>query len=1134
MMTNDDDRLEDLKLEAGEEGDLWYKDAVIYELHVRAFFDSNDDGIGDFAGLTQKLDYLEDLGVTAIWLLPFYPSPFKDDGYDVSKHTAIHPAYGTLKDFKNLLRQATDRGIRIINELVINHTSDRHAWFQRAIASRPGSSARNFYVWSDNAEQYKEARVIFSDFESSNWAWDPVARAYYWHRFYSHQPDLNFDNPLVKKAVFRVLDFWLDMGVSGVRLDAVPYLYEREGTNCENLPETHAFLKEMRHHIDEKYSGRMLLAEANQWLEDAVAYFGAGDECHMAYNFPLMPRMFMSIRMEDRFPIIDILGNTPLIPDSCQWALFLRNHDELTLEMVTDEERDYMYRMYAFDAQARINLGIRRRLAPLLSNDRKKIELMNGLLFSLPGTPIIYYGDEIGMGDNFYLGDRNGVRTPMQWSADRNAGFSGTNPQRLYLPVNIDPEYHYEAVNVQAQQNNSDSLLWWMKRLIAQRRRFKAFSRGSLKFLYPDNRKILAFTRSFEGETMLVVANLSRSVQHTGLDLAGFEDKIPVEVFGQTEFPPVKDERYFITLGPYGFYWFFLESAGKAPEISQRSEEPVLPQIAIRHDLTEAYERAKVRNLEQALFGYLRNKRWFAGRMRYTRTLKLVDYIPLPYNLSAANITLVRVEYTEGEAENYLLPLVALYGDEAGAARTGYPDSIIANISGSGGEPAGVIAEGLIDENFRAALLKYMNRRRQIKGKKGEIVTSNIRRVFYPEYKTMSAETSRVLPEEQTNTSIVYDENFKLKMFRRQEEGESPELEMGRFLTGRNYQGSPMLAGAIEYRLEKQVPPVTLATLHQFVVNEGDGWAYTRDALGRYFDRVLAKPDISPPQAEYRSFVDISAEPVPEVMCNVLEEFMYSAQLLGKRSAEMHIMLSSDKTNPDFKPEAFSLAYQRSLAHRIRGLSSLVIRYLEDNIDSLPTEEQKYARRVVELAHIVPGYFKDITRKKLTGFRIRCHGDFHLGQVLYSGKDFLFIDFEGEPARSLGERRVKRSSLRDIAGMIRSFQYASFSALSERAAMRAMDVPVLEEWAWAWYVWVSAVYLKSYLDNLADSQILPRSRQERKALLDLYLMDKAMYEINYELSHRPTWIGLPIRGLLQLLEERSEEQTGQNTTTQKL
>src|SRR5437870_10935515 len=526
---------------------LWYKDAIIYELHVKTFCDSDGDGMGDFRGLIEKLDYLQDLGVTAIWLLPFYPSPLRDDGYDIADYFDVNPTFGSLNDFRALLDAAHERNLRVITELVINHTSDQNPWFQKsrraaaaaaAGAIEPGYGGdiayKDFYVWSNTPEKYKDARIIFKDFETSNWAWDPVAKAYYWHRFYSHQPDLNFDNEAVHDALFKVLEFWMNLGVDAFRLDAIPYLYEREGTICENLPETHAYLKKLRAHLDAKHPGKMLLAEANQWPEDSLPYFGDGDECHMAFHFPVMPRMYMALAQEDRFPIIDIMAQTPPIPPNCQWALFLRNHDELTLEMVTEEDRDYMWRTYASDRQARINLGIRRRLSPLLQNHRGGIHLMNGLLFSFPGTPIIYYGDEIGMGDNIYLGDRNGVRTPMQWSADRNAGFSRANPQSLYLPVIIDPQYHYEQINVEVQQGSPYSLLWWTKRLIATRRRYQAFGRGTIEFLYPENRKILAFVRRYQEETILVVANLSRLVQCFEVDLAQFRGLAPVELSGST------------------------------------------------------------------------------------------------------------------------------------------------------------------------------------------------------------------------------------------------------------------------------------------------------------------------------------------------------------------------------------------------------------------------------------------------------------------------------------------------------------------------------------------------------------------------------------------------------------------------
>ena len=611
---------------------LWYKDAIIYELHVRAFYDSDGDGSGDFKGLIAKLPYLQELGVSAIWLLPFYPSPLRDDGYDIADYEDVNPMYGRLADARQFIAEAHRRGIRVINELVCNHTSDQHPWFQRARHARPGSPLRNLYVWSETNQRYQDARIIFKDFEVSNWTWDHDAGAYYWHRFYAHQPDLNYDNPSVRKAILRVVDFWFDLGVDGLRLDAVPYLYERAGTSCENLPETHAFLKELRRHVDRKFKNRLFLAEANQWPEDAAAYFGTGDECHMNFHFPLMPRLFMALHTEDRFPIIDILQQTPALPENCQWGIFLRNHDELTLEMVTDEERDYMYRVYAQDPQARINLGIRRRLAPLLGNNRRRIELMNGLLFSLPGSPIIYYGDEIGMGDNVYLGDRNGVRTPMQWIGDRNAGFSRTNPQRLYLPIIIDPEYHYEAINVEAQQNNPHSLLWWMKRLIALRKRHQAFGRGSLDFLQPDNRKILAFLRCYQDERILIVANLSRFVQCVELDLTPFTGMVPIEMFGRVTFPPIGEQPYFLTLGPHAFYWFMLE-APRVDELSVTVPQAQVPTVTVMGGWESLFQEEGKTALEAILPDYLKGRRWFGGKARPLRSTTIPSVIPSPMRL---------------------------------------------------------------------------------------------------------------------------------------------------------------------------------------------------------------------------------------------------------------------------------------------------------------------------------------------------------------------------------------------------------------------------------------------------------------------------------------------------------------------
>lgn len=684
---------------------LWYRNAVIYQAHVRSFYDSDGNGIGDFRGVTQKLDYLQDLGISALWLLPFYPSPLRDDGYDIADYYAINPIYGTLDDFKEFLEEAHRRSLRVITELVINHTSDQHPWFQRARRAPPGSPERAYYVWSDTIEHYRDARIIFRDFETSNWAWDPVAQAYYWHRFYSHQPDLNFDNPVVHEEIVRVLDFWLRLGVDGLRLDAIPYLYEREGTNCENLPETHAYLKTLRKHVDEHYGDRMLLAEANQWPEDAVKYFGEGrgDECHMAFHFPLMPRLFMAVRMEDRTPIIDILSQTPPIPETCQWAMFLRNHDELTLEMVTEEERDYMYRMYAADARARINLGIRRRLAPLLNNDRRRIELLNALLLSMPGTPVIYYGDEIGMGDNIYLGDRNGVRTPMHWSSDKNAGFSRANPQSLYLPIILDPEYHYEAVNVEAQQSNPSSLFWWTKRILGLRQRWPALGRGTIKFLQPDNRKILMFIREYEGQRVLVVANLSRHAQSMVADLSEYKDHVLVEIFGRTRFPVIHDGAYGLTISPHAFFWFALEPVAPAVHgaVALPTKLADVPELAAESGWTALLHAQTHRALDDVLASYLQQRRWYGGKARDLRSLDLVDAIDVATAHGPAHLLLLNADYATGDSEVYVLPVTHAPVEQAERIVRHYPNAAIARVRDAG-EPMGCCSTRWPTKRFRA------------------------------------------------------------------------------------------------------------------------------------------------------------------------------------------------------------------------------------------------------------------------------------------------------------------------------------------------------------------------------------------------------------------------------------------------
>lgn len=1097
---------------------VWYKDAIIYEAHIRAFADSDADGMGDFRGFAGKLDYLQDLGVTAVWILPFYPSPWRDDGYDIADYMKVHPAYGTLSDFKFFLREAHRRGLRVITELVLNHTSDQHAWFQRARRAQPGSIWRDYYVWSDTPEKYKDARIIFKDFESSNWTWDPLANAYYWHRFYSHQPDLNFENPEVHRSVLKVVDFWMDMGVDGLRLDAVPYLYEREGTNCENLPETYEFLKKLRSHIDAKYQHRMLLAEANQWPEDAVAYLGDGDACHMAFHFPLMPRMFMSVRMEDRYPIIDILEQTPQIPENAQWALFLRNHDELTLEMVTDEERDYMYRMYAHDPRARINLGIRHRLAPLLGKDRKKIELMNAMLLSFPGTPVIYYGDEISMGDNIYLGDRNGVRTPMQWSADRNAGFSDANPQRLFLPIIIDPDYHYEVVNVEARQNNLHSPLWFMKRLIAQRKRYQAFGRGTLEFLHPQNRKALAFVRRYGDEIILVVMNLSRYAQFVELDLSSYQGMIPMEVFGQSPFPPIGELPYLVTLGPHAFYWFALQKKPVAVTPQLPAAEPVL---AIAGSW-ESLLKSRARNmLESSLGKYLLTRRWFGGKARKISFVTVHDAIRVVPGSSGTYLVVLAVSYSEGDPETYVLPLSLARGKQADAVRRHSKSMIIASVTEKNRAGPGLLYEATMDRSFGLALMEAIDNRRRHKGECGDLVGGQTHA-----YHALRGAKSRklepsALRAEQSNSSILYGNKLVLKLFRKVSEGVNPDLEIGTFLTEQaRFKNIPPIAGSLEYQPKKGAS-TTLGLLQSWIKNEGDAWTYTLDILSRYFERVASglKETTQPPALPER-VLDLVEGRMPVQTHEFIGSYPEAARLLGQRTAELHLSLASEEQDPNFVPEPFSLLYQRSVYQSMRNLSGRVLDVLRNRTKELPPAVQVEAVRVLESKASILKHFQGILGRKITAMRTRIHGDYHLGQVLYTGKDFIIIDFEGEPARPLSERSIKRSPLRDVAGMLRSFHYAAYTALFAqvtRGVVRSEDVALVEPWASFWSRWISSAFLKAYLKQARTGTFLPANRDELQVLLDIYLLDKSIYELGYELNNRPDWVRVPLKGILELV-----------------
>ena len=878
-------------------------------------------------------------------------------------------------------------------------------------------------------------------------------------------------------------------------------------------------LKTIRKHVDERYPNRMLLAEANQWPEDAVAYFGDGDECHMAFHFPLMPRMFMAIRMENRYPIIDILSQTPPIPANCQWALFLRNHDELTLEMVTDEERDYMYRVYANDPHARINLGIRRRLYPLLGKDRKKFELMNALLLSLPGTPVIYYGDEIGMGDNIYLGDRNGVRTPMQWNADRNAGFSRASSQKLFLPVTIDPDYHYETVNVEARQNNSSSLLWWMKRVIALRKQFKAFGRGSIEFLTPENHKVLAFLRSFEDELILVVANLSRFPQFVELDLSAHKGKVPVELVGKTEFPPIKEQPYFVTLAAHIFYWFSLESPRNEGETAPTAAETRIPVLQARGGPDSLFRKGLRGTLEKILPAYLRNRRWFGGKARRIKWARVLEAIPLANGASRLHLLLVQVDYTEGDPEIYSLPVAFASGPEAERMLAEAPGAVIAHIAEASRQH--VLFDALQDMQSCLFLLDAIGHRRRFRGQAGEILGVPTRAFRKIRGESKEAPSPAPGKAEQSNSSVIFGDKMILKFFRRVDPGINPDLEIGTYLTeSAAFPHVPPVAGSFQYARAHE-EPMTLAILMGFVPNQGDAWQYTLDSLGQFFERVLTQSaDIADLPCPEPRAVRAGEETVPQEVSELIGSYLLSARQIGERTGEFHLAMASDVGNPSFAPEPFTPFYQRSLYQSMRNLTAQTFSLLRKRVRTLPDALREHGREILGMEARILKRFQGILDRKITGMRIRVHGDYHLGQLLHTGKEFVLIDFEGEPARSLADRRIKRSPVRDVAGMLRSFHYASYALLVGEAggSVRSGDVKPLEPWADFWNRWVSSAFLQGYLAVAGEGAFLPRTQEELSTLLDTFLLEKAIYELGYELNNRPTWVKLPLLGILSMFE----------------
>lgn len=1090
---------------------LWFKDAIIYELHVRAFHDSNGDGIGDFRGLIEKLDYLQELGVTCIWLLPFFPSPLRDDGYDIADYLNVHPDYGTLDDFKAFLQEAHNRDLQVMIELVINHTSDQNPWFQAARAAAPGSPERDFYVWSDSDRKYPGVRIIFTDTEKSNWSWDEVAKAYYWHRFFSHQPDLNFDNPAVVEEIIRVMNFWLDLGVDGLRLDAIPYLVERDGTNCENLPETHAAVKAIRRAMDERYTNRMILAEANQWPSDVRAYFGDGDECHMAFNFPLMPRMYMALRLEDRLPITDIIAQTPEIPESCQWGLFLRNHDELTLEMVSDEERDYMYLAYSADPRMRVNIGIRRRLAPLMDHNRRRIELMHALLFTLPGTPILYYGDELGMGDNIYLGDRNGVRTPMQWNADRNAGFSRANPAKLYAPVIMDSVYGYEAVNVESQQSDPSSLLNWMRNMISLRKLFKVFGRGSIEFLHPANRKILAYVRSYEDQVILCVANLSRFAQPVELDLRHLEGFRPIEMLGYVDFPPIGAQPYPLTVGPYGLLAFELHQMPEAVE-APADEEPATFTLPDGAGWRAVFEGPGGEMLENsALPLYMPRQRWFGRDSRRIRTAKVEDWGELEGSRSA--LALVKVQCEGDRAEHYLVALAMSFGEAADALRASAPNAILGVVNSDDGD--GVLHDALRDEATATALLDCIGGGREFPTRKGRIrgVPSSV----FTETRGPTDEplAPRRGSAEHTNSSIVFGDRLVLKLFRRQHAGPNPDCEIGEYLTARTeFRSTPPFAGSIQYECAGK-EPFALAMLQGLVQNEGDNWKWTLEELDRYFESRGHIPFPAGDSSGSVSIFELSqSEPCP-LSREHLGLSLESAAMLGRRTAELHLALAAAE-DPDLRPEPLERDDIVAMATAFEQRASDVLDQLKESLSRLPDEIVEAAGLVLSRRRRWLDRFRALKDTPIHALRMRIHGDFRLGQVLRVKHDYVILDFEGPHTRPLPERRAKQSPLKDVAGMLRSFSYASHIALLNYTARRPDDRAQLAPWANLWEASMSAEFLRAYRHTAGDAAFLPTGPGTLETLLDAFLLDKAFDELRYELDHRPEWIRIPLEGALSL------------------
>uniref|UniRef100_UPI003B3A7321 alpha-amylase family glycosyl hydrolase n=1 Tax=Spirosoma sp. TaxID=1899569 RepID=UPI003B3A7321 len=949
-------------------------------------------------------------------------------------------------------------------------------------------------------------RIIFQDFEKSNWTWDHEAQQYYWHRFFHHQPDLNYDNPLVQEEVFRMIDYWCELGVDGFRLDAVPYLFEREGTNGENLPETHAFLKKLRKHIDEHFPGVAFLAEANMWPEDSASYFGNGDECHMNYHFPVMPRLFMALQMEDRYPVTDIFDQTPAIPDNCQWAIFLRNHDELTLEMVTDEERDYMYKTYARDPRARINLGIRHRLAPLLGNNRKKIELMNSLLFSLRGTPVIYYGDEIGMGDNVYLGDRDGVRTPMQWSPDRNAGFSMANPHKLYLPTILDPEYHYESINVETQRRNTSSLFWFMKRMITLRKRYKAFGRGDLKFLNVENPKVLAFTRTYEDETLLIIINLSKFAQPAEIELNGFNGYVPVEAFSRNPFPAISEsETYFFTLAPHDYQWFVLEKAHT--NVVSPLQLPTL-HVALWGQILGNGSRERLET--KVLPDYLLRTDWFREKRETMRSVSILNHAPLKLPVGSAFMLLLEISYERGLPE--IFQLIVAFADKAQAAKLAHscPQAVLANLEL--GHESGVLCDGLYLAEVQQALLqKMVQHNRHIEGN----IVFQSRSALTDYVREHNVIKSKLISSEQDYATVAYDHCYQLKMYRKVDLSVNPDTEITQFLSETaGFTNVLPFAGAVEMITGGE--PVTLGVMQEMIAQHGDGKHYVLERINNFIERILARDPVqlavslAAPLGTLSQPVPFTTLP-PETQELLGHRAAQQARLLGIRIGQMHRALASDTSHKDFAPEEFSLHYQRSLFAGFQSLVRESYQAQKRNLLRLPDDVRRDVEQMLARKDDVLTLFKRIYRQKLDSTKIRIHGDLQLEKILLTGKDLAIQDFGGDPTRSYSERRLKRSPLRDVASMIRSFYYVGYEGFLQTNQVPTNDTFRLLPYAKFWARCMSNFFMEAYLETVQGSSFIPKQPDDFQMMLETYLLEKAISDLNFELNNRPDWVHVPLQ-----------------------